>query len=81
MVNSMEPFTNLGSEVICKDIRRGRRSRPMPAWRRVALRITYPIWHPMVASTLNDLYMHRVIDSSRLHIAQTLFDRTQDWDL
>jgi hypothetical protein len=60
---------------IISDIRRSR--QPVSFWQRWILSLTYPLWRPIISRVFYDLYQHRVIDSSRLHLLSCFFDKTQ----
>jgi hypothetical protein len=62
-------------QAIIRDMHRG--MSPAPAWRVWLIKLTYPLWRPIIAKFLYDLYEQRVIDSSRLHLFSSFFDKTQ----
>ena len=71
----MQTLNEQQSQEVCKHVLR---YAPRQSWRKIALRLTYPIWKPLFNHIMWQLYDRGVIDSSRLHIATALTDRTQD---
>lgn len=45
--------------------------------RKLILKLTYPFWKPLFNHIFWELYNKGVIDSSRVHLACSLTDRTQ----
>jgi hypothetical protein len=70
----MQAINEQQSQEICKHVFC---YNPYQYWRKPLLRLTYPIWKPLFNHILWELYHREVIDSSRLHIATSLTDRTQ----